>query len=301
MDSNESKVLETEIDVKIVPVHPLTTDMLNWEIAPGLKLEKFLNEKCVIVGNGTVGGMYTIYETRAKEPPSILDANREIVERHIQALMESYRKDGYYFTLLYLNEKLLEIDGQHRFEAANRLGLPSRFMIMPGWSIKEVTVLNVNSRNWRPIDFLESYAKQKNPNYVRFKEFYDENEFDIMTCRILLTGKRMRGGPAMEDFRSGTMQIDDEMVVTAAMRARRIQAMRKFHPNGWKSQNFVEAMVWLMNTTGYDHDYMLEKLSKFPVTSLERSGALRVDEYLNIFEEKYNERRKQGKIQLIRR
>lgn len=291
---------EVEKTIVIHEVQPLTEAMLNREVAAGMTLKQFLEEKCTVLV-GTIGGMYTIYETKAKEPIDLLPENRAMIESHVQSLMKSYEEDGYYFTILNLNERLKEIDGQHRFESATRKGLPTRFMIMPGWGIREVTVLNVNSRNWRLVDFMESYAKQKNPNYVRFKEFFDAHKFDITTCQLLLTGRRTHGTSAQDYFRSGEMQIDEEMIIIGTKKGRQIQQMEKFHPYGWRSRNFVEALLILFNTLDYDHEYMIEKLEKFPEISLTKSGPLRVDEYLQLLVEKYNARRQKGKIEITSR
>jgi len=82
--------------------------------------------------------------------------------------MDSFEKDRYLFAIVFICEKLEIIDGQHRCKAAKRKDLLIYFMVMPGWGIKEASVLNVNSRNWTIVDFMETHSKAGNPNYVRF-------------------------------------------------------------------------------------------------------------------------------------
>ena len=154
------------------------------KLLPTETIGQFLGSKCSRIANGT----QKVFSTLHWKYFSFLKENRPINEGHILSLMDSFRKDGYLFTIVYVNEQMQIIDGQHRFEAARRLKLPIYFMVMPAWGIREVTVLNVNSRNWTMYDFLASYARAGNINYVRFKEFCDTHTFEITTNQILVLG-----------------------------------------------------------------------------------------------------------------
>ena len=167
---------------------------------------------------------------------------------------------------------------------------------MPGWGIKEVTVLNVNSRNWTMEDFLNTHAKGGNKNYIAFKEFYDKHEFDITTAQVIILGRRSGKGNH-DEFRSGDMKIDEAQITKAYMKARRIEEFKDFHPLGWKSRNCVESLLTLFNIKGFDYKHMIGQLKKYPETMLFDARALRIEEYLKIFVEKYNYRKK-DKIEL---
>jgi len=199
------------------------------------------------------------------------------------------------------NENMQIIDGQHRFEAAKRSGLPVFFMVMPGWGIKEVTILNVNSRNWTIVDFMETHAKSGNPNYIRFKEFYDAHEFEITVCQLIVAGKRSRGTVSFDKFRNGLMVVDEQQITDAYLRAKKIMELKQFHPHGWRSRNFVEALLILLNTKNYDHAHLFDKLTLYPEVLLVQARSLRVEEYLKLFMDKYNFRRTKNRIELSRR
>ncbi len=303
---------EPNVDPKPVVVHEvneLTQEMLMYKIKAGgvnNTLLDFLKNNCRVLV-GTLAGRYAIYETivekseEVKESSKLLDENRHLIEAHIQALMKSYDEDGYYFTLLYLNEKLEEIDGQHRFESAMRKNVPVRFMIQPGWGIKEVTVLNVNSKVWTTKDFMESYANQGNINYIRFREFFNNHEFDITTCQMIVLGERSHNRTADDKFRAGEMLVDEGHITSAILKAKKIMEMKRFHPFAWKSRNCVEAILILLNTLDYDHAFMITKMEKFPIISLSRAKSLRVEEYIQLFVELYNRNRQKGKIEITQR
>lgn len=296
---SQSATNEIEKPIVIHDVQPLTEAMLNNEVMPGMTLSDFLKKECRML-IGEVGQMYAVYETKVKGPIELLEGNRIVSERHVQRLMGSYKKDGYYFTILDMNERLEEIDGQHRFESAMRKNLPVRFMIMPGWGIKEVKVLNFNTKNWSPLDFLESYATQGYPNYVRFKKFFDENPFDISTCQILLTGKKSYGDTD-DDFKDGKLELDEEMIIHASKKVEKIKMLKRFHPKGWKSRSHVEAVMILINTKDYDHQYLIEKLEKYPIVSLLNARSLRTAEYVKLYEERFNFGRQKSRIQVTSR
>jgi hypothetical protein len=287
----------TEKEISIRSIEPLTIQMLKAKIAPDISLAEFLSMQCAVIADGEC----QIYRTYDCSLFKRLKENRAVNEAHVAALMESFQTDGYLFTLLYVNEKLEIIDGQHRLEAAKRLGLPVYFCIMPGWGLKEVTMLNMYSRNWAIEDFMESHAKAGNPNYVRFKEFFDKHEFDITTCQLILLGRRSGGYAKKDTFRLGEMQLDDRHVTDAYLKAEKIRSLKVFHPHGWSSRNFVEAMLLLLKAKGYDHEHLISKLTSFPDILLADAKSLRVEEYLKVFVDKYNFRRIKERIEIKRK
>ena len=235
---------------------------------------------------------FKIYRTTDYSAFSRLAENRDMREAHVQALMQSFENDGYLFTIVYVNEKVEIIDGQHRFESAKRKHLPVFFIVMPGWGIREVSILNVNSLNWTMEDFMNTHARSGNQNYVRFKEFFDANPFDITTCQLILFGRRSKAGGNADWFRSGEMKLEKSDLERGFSKSRKILEFKDFHPHGFKTRNFVEALLKLLNTKGYVHRHMIEQLKRYPVSLLFEARSLRVAEYLKMLVEKFNYRRK---------
>ena len=287
---DEQKEAEPQLQGNGISFHPavspLTDTMLNAAIA-GMTLREFLSTHCEVIAKGD---LHAIYATTAYGYFSLLDGNREVREVNVQALVKSYEKDGYLFTVLYMNEKLQQIDGQHRFESARRKQLPVYFMIMSGWGLKEVTTLNVNSHNWSIIDFMETYVRQGNEHYVLFKEFYDANEFDISTCLLLILGTRIVEG-YVDGFKEGKFKTSFEQVDLAMKKANAISRLKDFHPNGWRSRNFTDAMIRFLALPGYNHDQMVEQLKLYPDVMLRDAKTLRIEEYIAVLHKKYNYRK----------
>lgn len=276
---------------------PLTARVLNSEISKSTTLGTFLNDHCIPLTTGKC----RVYATSVYKYFRCLDENRPINEGHVLSLMNSFTRDGYLFTIVYVNEQLAIIDGQHRFEAAKRKRLPVYFVIMVGWSIREVTMLNMNSRNWTIADFLESHAKAGNPNYIAFKKFFSSHDFDVTTCQLIMTGRRSGGYAATDEFRQGKLKLYDEQITDAYKKANMITDFKTYHPYGWTSRNFVEAMLILFDSKNYDHERMCSKMRAYPDLLLAEARSLRAEEYLNRFMERYNHRQTKNKIELKKR
>ncbi len=238
-----------------------------------------------------------IYESREYKVFGLLNGNRHLNESHVVALMKSFQNDGYLFTILYVNEKMRIIDGQHRFEAARRLKLPIRFIIVPGWGIEQVSILNVQSKNWTAEDFMNTHVSNGNQDYARFKQFFDTYKFDITTCQIILLGKRLKQTKESDPFRAGAMKCSAKDLAKGHEWAKMILDFKDFHPKGYFRRSFIDAMLRLFNVSGYNHKYMLAKFTKKPELALKNADSLRREEYLSMFLEKYNFRSKK-KIKL---
>jgi len=134
-----------------------------------------------------------------------------------------------------------------------------------------------------------------------FKEFYEAYKFDIITCQLIVTGHRSGGYALTDSFRIGLMQLDEQQITDAYIKAKKIADIAIHHPLGWKSRNFVKAMLALFYVREYYHEHMLLKLQTYPVVMLANAKLLRVDEYLQILLEKYNFRRIKDRIENGRR
>ena len=283
-------------EIKQFVMQKITDNMLEKIVIPGngRYLLNFLCDDCEVLPFDD----FKVYKTYEYNAFSRLKENRDLNEQHVHTLMESFVKDGYLLTILYVNEKMEIIDGQHRFEAAKRKHLPVYFIIVPQWGIREVAILNVNSRNWTMEDFMNTHAKGGNPHYQVFKTFYDQHAFDITTTQMIILGRRIKHGGSTDDFRSGKMVTVEENVKSAYVKAKKIEQFKDFHSHGWKSRNFVEVMLRLLNTKGYDQGHLIEQLRKYPAVILNEAHSLRIEEYLDILIEKYNYRKKE-KIELV--
>jgi hypothetical protein len=90
---------------------------------------------------------------------------------------------------LTVNENYEIIDGQHRFKAAQELGLPVNIIICPGYSIKDVQRLNANQKEWKLIDYLDGFCEEGETEYGGSKKLKETPYYDFEdSLKIYLSG-----------------------------------------------------------------------------------------------------------------
>lgn len=107
-----------------------------------------------------------IYQSTEYRRFKFLDGNRSIAESRVQTILESIQSVGYITNPIIVNEKMEIIDGQGRFTALKKLGLPVYYVVHEGAGIKEVISLNVRQKNWTTTDYCLSYARQGIEPYI---------------------------------------------------------------------------------------------------------------------------------------
>lgn len=279
--------------IKTRELLPLTEAMFNNDIK-GKTLREVLSLcKRVAVSED---GRFDVYYA----PPEVLklyfscfEENRGIMESHVESLEDSYETHGYLYTEAFVNEYLQEIDAQHRVETAIRNDLGIYFRIKVGWGMEEVMVYNINNKNWTALNFLDSYAKKGIPAYVMFKEFYDKHDFDLSTCEILFKGHRLNKGKnaSKNDFNNKRLMISEHELEQAEIRASAMADFKEYHPKGWTSRNFAEAVHFLLTSPKYKHAELLRKMSKMKEGDnilFKAKGPLRVEEYVKFLVNTFN-------------
>ena len=88
-----------------------------------------------------------------------------ISERHVKLLMLSLKsKNLLHLRPIAVTESMEVIDGQHRLEAAMRLGLPIYYEVEKNLEAKDVILMNV-VKPWSASDFFNYYVKNGYPEY----------------------------------------------------------------------------------------------------------------------------------------
>lgn len=105
---------------------------------------------------------YKAYSTKNYKMFKRLDENRDV--DHVNKVVKSIKKVGFVPVPIIVNEKNEIIDGQNRFEACQKLGLPVYYISVDGLNIDHCRSLNIGQSNWKMKDYIKSYA-QHNPSY----------------------------------------------------------------------------------------------------------------------------------------
>jgi len=233
---------------------------------------------------------YSIFKT--------LDGNRRVNKLHVKRLEESFHKH-YLLCPIIVNDKYQIIDGQHRFEAAKKNGLPINFFIAPNYGLNEVQTLNQNMKNWKKEDYLSAYCDLGYPQYLKFKEFMNlYPDFGIAACETILTNK------SQNNFKKYSKELMSESNNTGCYMLKYFQEGELYIPNydlsleiaekimmvkpyydGYNRNTFVKAMIAIFKVEYYNHAKFLNRLKSNP-SSMEHCS--NVTQYKLLIEDIYN-------------
>jgi disulfide oxidoreductase YuzD len=219
---------------------------------------------------------------------SHFDGNRNVNPKHVVRLKESMKKQ-YLFSPIIVNEKKQIIDGQHRFDAAKQLGLPIYYIVVRGYGLSEIHLLNSNSSNWGKIDYLQGYCDLGQKPYIQFKDFMQKYpDFGVASTFRLLAGhdkKFGRDSCTAKDFENGRLVILD--IEKSYDQAKLITSYKPYYA-GYHRVRFVSAALNVIEHVNYKHKEMIQKLEM-------QHGKLRdcskVADYVIALEDIYNYKR----------
>jgi hypothetical protein len=225
-----------------------------------------------------------------------LIGNRKPNELHIRRLTNSF-KQNYLFSPILVNEKMQIIDGQHRFLSAKELNLPINYLIVPGYGLEEVQILNTNSANWKKEDYLKAYCDLGVEPYLQMRQFmYDFPDFGVANSEIILIGKSSvdvkhktnnKTTFAILGFQNGELKIPN--LYKSYEDAEKVLMFKPYY-EGYNRRTFVATLMSLFKNENYIHAEMISKLSNNPSVLTHCTNAT---QYRILLEDIFNFRRRE--------
>ena len=217
-----------------------------------------------------------------------LAENRRLREKHVLALMAAIeRKNLLEDNPLLVTKDLVIIDGQHRLEAATRLGLPVYYKVTTKATADDVAMLNSTNANWMMQDYLDHFIAQGNPDYIAVKEFADEHGILPYNAIGLLSGNSAQPGQKeIKTFEAGGFHV-----VNRAHAEKVIAYISDFEEVTpfYKSKSFMNALIRVSRLPAYDHKEMLRQAKLYREEFGTKYNDVR--SWLNVFELVYNRRK----------
>lgn len=210
-----------------------------------------------------------------------VEGNRNKNLLHINRLKKSM-SEIYLFTAIIVNENFEIIDGQHRFDVIQELGLPLNYICCEGYGLNEVHILNQNSKTWNADDYLQGYCKLGYDHYIEYLKFKNKFNFGHNECMLLLGGSE--NGPNIKKFYNGDFQIKDYN--KAYEKASKLVMIGKYY-EGYQRRSFVRTMNTVLDKPQFDFTQFLQKLKVQP-TALQDCNDM--DQFKLLIEEIYNYR-----------
>jgi hypothetical protein len=227
-----------------------------------------------------------VYTTTNYDLFKSIKGNRNINHLHLARLKKSI-VSNYLITVLIVNEKYEIIDGQHRFESIKELQLPIYFIVCEGYGLKEVQILNQNSKTWNIDDYLDGYCRLGYPEYLKYRDFINKYNFThTETMCILNDSNHMINADVKRMFAKGLFKIRNPYKSTDL--AEKITAIGKYYA-GYKRRPFVLTMLKLNNNELFDFNEFIRKLEFQPTALVD---CVKISQYLALVEEIYNFKRR---------
>jgi len=211
------------------------------------------------------------------------DGNRVINQANLSRLIKSMNKKTLINPII-VNENMQVIDGEHRLLALQHLNQPIYYIVLEGYGLSEMQILNSVGKNWTNDDFMDSYIDLGYEDYKIYKAFKLRYGWGHNESLALLSCDNNRS--QSQTFKNGDFKIANYNLAVDA--AEKIEIVKQFYA-GYRRRNFLYAMQRLFKNENYNHSVFLSKLL-YQSTSL--VDCVTVDAYILLIEEIYNYRNK---------
>lgn len=211
--------------------------------------------------------MSTINSTKDYSQFKFMAGNRNIDKTHVSRLKKEMLEGGNLMEVMpiLVNENMFIIDGQHRFTAAQEIGMEIHYIVKDNANISTARHMNVTQKSWDIMDFARSFYEGGNKQYGEF--IHMRQKFPSLSPSIVMmymTGADINH--AGDNFRRGGFMIGDigealddldkinQIRITTGMAVTQPMArayLRLFRSDTDAAQNFdFNRLIKKLETTG---------------------------------------------------
>lgn len=214
-----------------------------------------------------------------------LYGNRPVLEQREKTIRKSIEKNGLRYTVIIVNEKLEIIDGQGRFEVLKELGLPIRYIVVPGLTLDDCQVLNSATTSWKVQDYIDSFVARGNENYVRL-DMLMKRHVNVPIRSILYTFTESLGNRS-DDVKNGLVRCDEETFKRADAMLSYAERFLNEAVSGYKTY-FLIAVMFCANVNGVDRKRLYDKWTKYGGSNTLQTHVVSVPDAVRMLEKIYN-------------
>lgn len=224
-----------------------------------------------------------------------LDDNRDLLESRVAKIKASI-SEKYILNPIIVNENFEVIDGQGRYEARKRMGLPIHYIIAPGTNSDDCRRMNKYNKAWSMEDYAVSFARSGNIAYQLLLKACEDTGLHI-TPMLQMTGKscyahllksEKENNQVVTRFDRGALVFTETDYKDAKDIFRKCEEIKEaLQFDGRLNNCFREAVRIIRNFAGYDHSSMLKRCQEQRSTFNQMS---RLIDQVKEFERIYNYR-----------
>lgn len=222
-----------------------------------------------------------------------VSGNRNIQFNHLKRLVMSIQEKNLLHAVpLIVNENFEIIDGQHRLAAARQLKVPVYYIQIEGLGISDIQRLNTYMRNWISDDYLDSYVRAKNPEYIKLKDFRKKFNLKHSAAMEILISPNVSGfinkkRDVEKEFRLGNFKFTQNTEALENIMNKFVEIGKNYE--SWCRRTFIRAYLKLLKNPVFVHEEFIGKLEQDPgllqdCTSIKR--------YVTHINDIYNTRRR---------
>ena len=196
------------------------------------------------------------------------------------------------------------VDGQHRFEACEKLQIPVSYVIDDTLNLSsilnDITLMNTASKEWDVSDFMNSEAQKGNQNYILYRDIYTKyyENFDHEALFFILNNDngRQSSNVGYPMFKQGKLQFEKSDSTYLINRLNELSKFNGFSEIGGK-RYYQKALNLLLNCRGFDSEHMMNKLQQ-RVSTIQKCSTIvgALDQLSGI----YNHKQQTGRVALTR-
>jgi hypothetical protein len=185
--------------------------------------------------------------------------NRPVTEKGVRELVRKMKGKGenamYHHSIVVNNYDQI-IDGQHRLEAAKRLGIYVFYTVIVGATIQTVKESNAQV-HWTTSDETNCFVEQGNSEYIVLKQFASHYKIGHGIAQSLLSGSTTHEGVRnIRAFKAGEFKVTSLSEATAIMEM--VVVLSQFYTETSK-RAFIMAIQRLFYMSGFNFQRLLRK------------------------------------------
>lgn len=213
--------------------------------------------------------------------------NRGVVEANVKKLIVSMSTKQL-ASIAVVNGKGEIIDGQHRYTACKRLGLPFNYIVMNDYGIEEVHTLNTNMKNWSNEDFVKQFSdrykhgEHSYVDYYKVDAFMTTHNLKLSQSLILLENGKKTGSSKLREG-SFSVSVNPD---AAEENLQELQDLEKELGTKLVNTLFWQSYVLCKQVKGFSPSYFYKKAKKMK-DEVEDTKAT-VENMIDTFEDIYN-------------
>lgn len=195
-----------------------------------------------------------------------LEGNRDV--KCVKKIMDSIEKVGYIPNPIIVNEKMEIIDGQNRLEALKTLNLPIYYIIHKGIGIEEARSLNLGRTNWKPLDYVRSYAEEGRKSYKLIMQLIEDYpSFKFQEIVGIATNNIITSGWILKKVEEGTLELTDKEFLDAKKKLDIMSEMSDaLNRIVGTRRLYITAIAWCFNIKGVNKSRLAKVITeKYPL------------------------------------